>query len=453
MTARFAVRMLELSGVPVLLEGHIIAVAGSRWQVAQACSGINYLMSSLAIGFLYAGIAYRSWIHRIAFFLASGLVPLAGNGLRVYTTILIASLGGSRIASGMEHYLYGWLVFALMTYLLVATCGGWREDALDRKVEQGGSQIQHAFRPARRCPARCCSRLWACWLWGSRRCRPGCSGLHFGMTARRARILPMYPSPGRPFMVIRTPGRRASTPRARNSFAELCVGASCRALVHGVLRRGRIWRQAGQRVECAVFRAVVAHCRRPDAYLTIGAQSFQARETTLRSPESSLLVLNWYSVDGTFTGGDYLAKALLAKAGCSAIAGNPRQSRSRPRISPASTPARFSAIFSSTSRWRFQARADGLNSSAAVARRHQHAPPVGVHVDGRGVPDTDDVDDVFLPRLARKIATARAGRDRTGKIVVHAERVATGKRGITGGRESLRWPSKVIADRLTAGLA
>ena len=48
--------------------------------------------------------------------------------------------------------------------------------------------------------------------------------------------------------------------------------------------------------------------------LTAGRQSFQARETTVRSQTSSLVVLDWYWVDGTFTGNEYLAKLLLARA-------------------------------------------------------------------------------------------------------------------------------------------
>jgi EpsI family protein len=48
--------------------------------------------------------------------------------------------------------------------------------------------------------------------------------------------------------------------------------------------------------------------------VTFQGQSFQARETTLRGPRASLLVWNWYWVDGTFTGNDYVAKLLLAKS-------------------------------------------------------------------------------------------------------------------------------------------
>jgi EpsI family protein len=43
-------------------------------------------------------------------------------------------------------------------------------------------------------------------------------------------------------------------------------------------------------------------------------QSLSVSETLLRSAQSSLLVWNWYKVDGRFTGNHYLAKLLLAKA-------------------------------------------------------------------------------------------------------------------------------------------
>ena len=60
-------KMLEVTGVPVLLEGHVISIPGSKWTVADACSGINYLMSSVAVGYLYAGtvISVLDSSHRI----------------------------------------------------------------------------------------------------------------------------------------------------------------------------------------------------------------------------------------------------------------------------------------------------------------------------------------------------------------------------------------------------
>jgi exosortase A len=127
-TARFAVTMLTLSHVHPVLEGDVISIAGDSWRVTEACGGINYLVASLAVGYLYAGAVYRQWGHRVAFLAASALVPLAANGLRVYTTILLDYLGAVRVVAGMGHYLYGVFVFGIVMSVLFVTCGRWRED-------------------------------------------------------------------------------------------------------------------------------------------------------------------------------------------------------------------------------------------------------------------------------------------------------------------------------------
>jgi EpsI family protein len=51
-----------------------------------------------------------------------------------------------------------------------------------------------------------------------------------------------------------------------------------------------------------------------DRSISLDGQSFQVRETVLRSPQSSLVVWNWYQIERGFTGNDYVAKLLLAKA-------------------------------------------------------------------------------------------------------------------------------------------
>ncbi len=127
-TARFAVGMLTLSDVHPVLEGQVISIAGDSWRVTEACGGINYLVASLAVGYLYAGAVYRQWGHRVAFLVASALVPLAANGLRVYTTILLDYLGATRVVAGMGHYLYGVLIFGIVMSVLFITCGRWREE-------------------------------------------------------------------------------------------------------------------------------------------------------------------------------------------------------------------------------------------------------------------------------------------------------------------------------------
>ncbi len=79
-----AVKLLELARIPVLLEGRFISVPYGKWEVAEACSGISYLLASLAVGFVYAGVMYRSLVRRFSFLVASFIVPVLANALRVY---------------------------------------------------------------------------------------------------------------------------------------------------------------------------------------------------------------------------------------------------------------------------------------------------------------------------------------------------------------------------------
>jgi exosortase A len=127
-TARFALKLLTLSGVQAVLDGYAISIADDRWLVSDACGGINYLTASLVVGYLYAGTVYREWRHRVAFLVASALVPLVANGLRVYATILLDYAGATTVVAGMGHYMFGLFVFGIIMSVLFIVCGRWRDE-------------------------------------------------------------------------------------------------------------------------------------------------------------------------------------------------------------------------------------------------------------------------------------------------------------------------------------
>lgn len=126
-TAHFAVAALGLSRVPVLLESRTIWVPSGPWVVAEACSGIRYLISSLVLGLIYASLVYRSKKRRILFVLASIVVPILANGIRAYGIILLAYLTNNRLAVGVDHIIYGWIFFTLVQLLLFWVGLRWRE--------------------------------------------------------------------------------------------------------------------------------------------------------------------------------------------------------------------------------------------------------------------------------------------------------------------------------------
>jgi exosortase A len=126
-TAALTVGALRLSGIPAIQDGYDLSTPSGNWQVAEACSGIRYLIASIVIGFLMAGAAYRSWNRRIVFLLFSALLPLVANVLRAYGIAALAYYSGNALATGVDHIVYGFLFFSLITAILLSVALRWFE--------------------------------------------------------------------------------------------------------------------------------------------------------------------------------------------------------------------------------------------------------------------------------------------------------------------------------------
>ncbi|MCB1737184.1 MAG: exosortase A [Gammaproteobacteria bacterium] len=126
-TAWFSVEGLNLSGVPVYREGRFLAVPNGNFEVAEACSGVRYLIASLALGFLYAYLNYRSYWRRLAFILLAAIVPIIANGLRAYAIIMIAHLSDMKYAVGVDHLIFGWVFFGVVMFFLFWIGSFWAD--------------------------------------------------------------------------------------------------------------------------------------------------------------------------------------------------------------------------------------------------------------------------------------------------------------------------------------
>ena len=127
LTAAFAVNAVRFSGIPAVQNGFVISTPTGDWRIAEACSGIRYLTASVVIGVLFAGVAFRSWKRRLALILMSAVVPIFANAVRAYLIILLAYLSNNRIAAGVDHVMYGWVFFSLVTAMMIGLALGWRE--------------------------------------------------------------------------------------------------------------------------------------------------------------------------------------------------------------------------------------------------------------------------------------------------------------------------------------
>jgi len=112
-TADVTVLALRASGIPVYREGLQFVIPSGPWSVAEACSGVRYLIASGVAGTLFAYLSYTSLRRRLAFVAAALVVPLLANWLRAYLIVVTAHLSGNRIAVGADHLIYGWVFFGL----------------------------------------------------------------------------------------------------------------------------------------------------------------------------------------------------------------------------------------------------------------------------------------------------------------------------------------------------
>ena len=129
LTARMSLFLLGLSGVPAHLDGIFITTPTGYFEVAEACSGVQFLIAMVAYGALVANLCFRSWKRRALFMAAAVLIPILANGVRAWATIFIAHHTTTDFAAGFDHIVFGWIFFAIVIALLMA--GGWR--FFDRK--------------------------------------------------------------------------------------------------------------------------------------------------------------------------------------------------------------------------------------------------------------------------------------------------------------------------------
>jgi exosortase A len=122
-TAHIAVRALELTGTPVLLNGREIITPSGLWLVADACSGVKFFIACMALGCLFAYLMFQRWWKRVAFVALSAVAPVIANGLRVYFTVLIGETWGLEYATGTDHMIFGWQFFGTVLVLLLLV--GW----------------------------------------------------------------------------------------------------------------------------------------------------------------------------------------------------------------------------------------------------------------------------------------------------------------------------------------
>ncbi len=142
-TTDMAVPLLELSNVPIYRNGFYLDIPQGRFLVAEACSGISFLIASIVFGCFYAYLSFSTLSKQIIFVMLSILIPIIANALRVYGIVLTAHLTDMEYAAGADHIIYGGIFYTIILFILIIIGENFRDQPLAQKaVSEKTASIQ-----------------------------------------------------------------------------------------------------------------------------------------------------------------------------------------------------------------------------------------------------------------------------------------------------------------------
>jgi exosortase A len=139
-TASFTVKALQITGIPVFRDGWIIAIPSHTWVVAEACSGVHYVISFVVLGYLFSFWAYNSWVRRAGFILVCFVGGIVANGVRAYGSVILAH------SAGAEHIIHGWILFSVVVLITFWIGLLWRQPANVDAISQCTSSVRDGKR-------------------------------------------------------------------------------------------------------------------------------------------------------------------------------------------------------------------------------------------------------------------------------------------------------------------
>ncbi len=119
LSTNIGVTLIRLIGIPVYVEGNIIDLGNYKLQVAEACSGLRYLLPLTCIAFLIANLYKAPLWKRAVVVISAAPVTILINSVRITVTAVLVDNFGIQMAEGFLHEFEGMVVFMVGVLLLV----------------------------------------------------------------------------------------------------------------------------------------------------------------------------------------------------------------------------------------------------------------------------------------------------------------------------------------------
>jgi exosortase A len=130
---RFATHFVDVSlnllKIPHYTEGTTFELTNGRFEIAEACAGLRFLIATVTLGVLFSYMMFRKIYKAVLFMIASVAVPLIGNGLRCVGIIVLAHFTNNQYGAGADHIVYGWGFNVAILVVLGILGSLFRDDA------------------------------------------------------------------------------------------------------------------------------------------------------------------------------------------------------------------------------------------------------------------------------------------------------------------------------------
>ena len=107
-------------GMDISRDGFLLTTNAGRFDVAQACAGMRFLMAALMMATLFAYFKISEHAQRYRYIALAIALAIFANNARAFTMVLVATLSDMRYATGMDHYYFGWIIYLVMFLALYA---------------------------------------------------------------------------------------------------------------------------------------------------------------------------------------------------------------------------------------------------------------------------------------------------------------------------------------------
>lgn len=110
LSANVGVWLMQAFGLAVYQDEKLIYLPNVTLEVAQACSGVRFLTSVVALGIPLVYLTQRTWFKGAGVIIAGVIITILANGLRVALAGFMGNYYGAELIHGPSHIFHGWFI-------------------------------------------------------------------------------------------------------------------------------------------------------------------------------------------------------------------------------------------------------------------------------------------------------------------------------------------------------